>query len=449
MSKSTFSSLFLVASLVSAGALTGCSNDTAQPDQGSTSDLALSANLDFSMPDGAIHENDLSMQQGVDGGQDLAVPPDLATPPDLSPPPDLATPPDLSPPPPDRLTVSGTQILGPDHQVIKLRGWNWGQWEATQPGDGAQNATEGATVIRMPLRWWGQWSDKPTDPPASKIDSRDDNNPTEGYIEHNHVIELDNDINNATNAGLWVILFVDSNCGQASIQNDTVAFCGLAPDGVSPSNFGNDPAQATKFHAVWSYLANKYKDHPHIAMYEALPEPQFGCDSTGCSNKGGAVPVYQGIISAIRAQDTRTPIMVGSTGGYDVDLLVDAAVIPNTPNLVYTGNFLNGGSGHPEKVALLTQFGNAHNVPMFVQQVGSRKDQGDPAGVYTIRDTRATTILSTMNQAGIGWTWWTYRESHSDSGTGFAPYYSAGVTNFILDVDWLNTITKCFDVCTP
>jgi hypothetical protein len=339
----------------------------------------------------------------------------------------------------ERLSLRGTQILGPDGNAIKLRGWNWGQWEATQPQDGADNAQQGATVVRMPLRWWGQYSDKPNTPAEQKIDSRDDASP--GHIEPHHVTQLDADIQNAINAKLWVILFLDSDCGQASLSNDTVAFCGADANG-NPSNFANDPATFQKFLEVWDFLANRYKDYPYIAMYEAMPEPQYSC--TGCDKKALAVPIYQQIIAHIRAIDSRTPILVGPNGGYQVDQLSDATVIPNTPNLVYTADFLNGGSGKPEKVALLSSFATAHNVPVFVQQVGSLKAQGDPPGVYTLRDARAKTILDTLNQAGIGWTWWTYREAHNPNGEGFAPYYTADGVTWHLDQDWLTTLTAEF-----
>jgi hypothetical protein len=32
-------------------------------------------------------------------------------------------------------------------------------------------------------------------------------------------------------------------------------------------------------------------------------------------------------------------------------------------------------------------------------------------------------VLQQLDDDDIGWTWWTYREQNSGSGTGFAPWY--------------------------
>ncbi|HEV8689789.1 MAG TPA: hypothetical protein VGQ91_05810, partial [Ideonella sp.] len=42
--------------------------------------------------------------------------------------------------PAERLTVSGSQLLGPDGKPVWLRGFNWGRHDTAQPEDGKTNA---------------------------------------------------------------------------------------------------------------------------------------------------------------------------------------------------------------------------------------------------------------------------------------------------------------------
>ena len=253
---------------------------------------------------------------------------------------------------PSRLSVSGAQILDPNGTPIILRGWNWGQWGTAQPQDGADNVTQHANVVRVPLRWWGQYGDP-------SVDAYQDGAP--GNIEPGHLTALDAVIQEATAAHLWVDLFVDSNCGQASVSNDTASYCGTV--GGSPANFLNDPAMKQKFVDVWTFLAGRYKDTPYIGMYEILPEPSFTCTATACSDYSTAPTFYASIIPSIRAVDPRTPILVGPDNGYDVRHIA-TAYIPGVSGLIYTADFLSYASTHPEWLSYATSFRTAKNVPI-------------------------------------------------------------------------------------
>jgi hypothetical protein len=308
------------------------------------------------------------------------------------------------PTPTPRLSVRGAEILDPAGAPILLRGWNWGQWGTAQPEDAADNVAQGANVVRIPLRWWGDWGD-------GSVDARRDDAP--GHIDPDHLAVLDGAIRSATDAHLWVDLFVDSNCGQASIENGTVAVCGAAADG-SPASFLNDPASKQRFVELWQFLAARYADTPYIGMYEILPEPNFTCSPKGCSDWSATPSFYASIIPAIRAIDPRTPILVGPAGAYEIRR-IDTAYIPGVDNLIYTGNFLNGASQKPELLAFATDFRTAHDAPVFIQQIGVRQSETEAAAI-------ADNILGLLSRNDIGWTWWTYREQHS-RGTGYAPFW--------------------------
>jgi len=333
-----------------------------------------------------------------------------------------------------RLSVSEAQILDPSGTPIQLRGWNWGQWGSAQPQDAADNAAQGANVVRIPLRWWGYYDNQDANAdPVTRVDSRSDDEP--GHIESGHLRALDQMIHDAACHKLWVVLFLDSNCGQASATGDTAAYCGTASDG-NPANFTNSPSDVETFTQVWEFLVARYRDQPFMGMYELLPEPHLGCPTTPCSNWDAAPAFYAPIIKRVRAIDPSTPILIGPDGGYEIKQIATAHV-PDVSGLIYTGDFLDGAAGHPEYIRYATDFQTNFHAPVFIQQVGSRKEDADP-------DVRATTILEAMNAAQIGWTWWTYRETKSATGKGFAPYWEDNGPPWHEDEAWLRLISDQF-----
>lgn len=321
-----------------------------------------------------------------------------------------------------RLSIDGTQILGPDGAPILLRGWNWGEWGSEETKDAADNAMQGANVVRIPLRWWG---DYPND-----ADARKDGAP--GNIDPAHLTLLDKYVGDAIDKHLWVVLFVDSNCGQASLVRDTVAACGAAPDG-SPRNFMNDPDSKKRFIEAWSFLAQHYASWPYIGMYELLPEPNFGCKAATCADWTVFPKFYAEVLPAVRAGDPRTPVLVGAGRGYDIQQ-IETSFMPGTEGIVYTGDLLQHAASDPTSVGYATAFRDKHHVPVFIQQVGIPKSATNATMLVN-------QVLGQLRDAQLGWTWWTYREPRSPGGNGFAPLYGDPATT---DGAWLALIDGYF-----
>ncbi len=87
-----------------------------------------------------------------------------------------------------RLAVSGAKVLDPSGAEIVLRGYNWGQWGTAQPNDAVDNLAQGASSVRLPLRWWGNW--KPG------VDCKDSASP--GHIEPGRGRRVPDDVSRGT-----------------------------------------------------------------------------------------------------------------------------------------------------------------------------------------------------------------------------------------------------------
>ncbi|WP_394820786.1 glycoside hydrolase family 5 protein [Pendulispora albinea] len=330
-----------------------------------------------------------------------------------------------------------TELLGPDHKPLLLRGWNWGHWGSVQPEDSAAHVTQGANIVRIPLRWWGNYEPNGTPDGKVPIDSRTEI-AADGYIDPRNLAMLEAMIDDAGSKGLWIDMFFDSDCGQAKLEPDD-GYCGKIGD--ERASFWNDPVTKEKFYEAWEFLVKRFRKKPFIAMWELLPEPQFTCGPNGgCKDWHAPVEFYEPLIARIRAIDPATPILVGPNSGYNVQR-IDDVYMPNVKGLIYTGNFLDNGAGHLEWVDLLADFRLRRKVPVFVQQVASHrrpKDGEDDAYTHA----RADAILKKLNANRIGWTWWTYRETKSALGN-FAPYWRDSEKHpWQSSIPWLNLIAN-------
>ena len=296
------------------------------------------------------------------------------------------------------LRVSGQQIVkASDGSPVMLRGMNWGRWGLAQPQDAADNVAQGANCVRIPLRWWGLYS--------GNVDSRQDGATATGGIDSAHLAILDQMIGWASSAGLWIILFVDSDCGQNGLQDaDLTAYCD--PRGTYPggNNFWTDPDERARFIAVWKFVADRYKNTPGLGLFEPLPEP----DPTTAGN-ADITQFYAEVTSAIRATAPGVPFLLGGRS-YSLSLSASAYDADWT-DVVYTGDLFLNTSGTQaqniqnlsDRLQFLVSLRAARNVPIFVQQVGVQSGD-DPSQVYL------NAALSLLATNGVGFAWWLYRD---------------------------------------
>ena len=326
-----------------------------------------------------------------------------------------------------RLRVSGPDLLGPDGHALKLRGWNWGRWGLAQPTDAADNAAQGATCVRIPLRWWGYYE-------GPGIDSRDDTQTATAGIDAAHLAILDAMVAQASAAKLWIILFIDSDCGQNGAQDASeIAYCDPRGEYPNGHNFWTDPGVRARFINVWRFVADRYKDTPYLGLFEPLPEPN---PTSGTDADISAF--YDEVMMAIRAAAPGVPFLLGPRS-YGMKS-AGAAYNAKWTDVVYTGNlFLHTGGTHDENVAdlgarlqVLLDLHTSKQVPVFVQQCGVQSGD-DPDLSYL------NALLSLLNGKGVGYTYWEYRDATNPDAYGVI--YQDGQGGWIPKTAFLSTIS--------
>jgi aryl-phospho-beta-D-glucosidase BglC (GH1 family) len=300
---------------------------------------------------------------------------------------------------PGHLAVRGPDIVDPSGHPILLRGWNWGHFGKAVESDAADNAAQGANAVRLPLRWWGYYIQK-------GIDSRDDAATATGGLSPTLLKKLDDDVRWASNAHLWIILFIDSNCGQRGMQNDeNVAYCDPGKQYPGGHNFWSDPAARARFIQVWRFIANRYKDTPYLGLFEPLPEP-----GTPSTTPPEIKDFYGEVMAAIRQVAPGIPFLIGANKYHTA--LAQSVWNPAWKDVVYTGNLFYRARGEDgglpnfrRRMGQLAELRSKHGVPIFVQQVGVRvEDDPDASNVKA--------VLQELVDNRIGFAYWEYRGSN-------------------------------------
>jgi hypothetical protein len=352
---------------------------------------------------------------------------------------------------PPRLAARGSYVYAPDGTSIRLRGWNWGAKESAQPQDAADNVKQGANVVRVPLSWYyGSNGDSGC---GGAQDSYDPAAP--GFINPASLAALDQQVQWASAAHLWVDVMVrGGDC-----------------------DFWTNPVVISQYRQMWQFLAQRYANTPYIGAYELLSEPhppsQFGNNQVR--------DLYVRVITAVRAIDAETPIIVGNAKDYDIRNLQEV-YMPNQSNIIYTANFYElpayvkqakvGGSmtGYPgyymdegkpssacdyvgrgqqvfmnkEFLSTLmvcaTAFRDRNHAPIFINQIGIRSVT--PQSLKYVRD-----VLGLFALDHIGFTYWDYRTPWAHGSMldgGAAVIWQNKRGTYFTKTLWLSTISSYF-----
>ncbi|MFS8097476.1 glycoside hydrolase family 5 protein [Lentzea alba] len=308
---------------------------------------------------------------------------------------------------PARLSVSGANVVDPAGNPIVLRGYNWGHWGTVQPKDPGDHVAAGANSVRIPLRWWGEWKDN--------VDSYDDDPDNASHIKDEHLTLLTKTIEQASAAGLWITLFVDSDYGQGA--------------NGSRENFWTKPEKRQEFKEVWQFLVRKFKNTPYMGAFEILPEPKPINQTDEAVRK-----FYEEMTLAIREIDRRTPVVVGPNDNYSCSKLEESYTSID-PKIIYTCNYFI--FEYPlNRIQRITDFRRDYNVPMWINQVGIEGCDTDDVALG-----KANTVLDAFKTNAIGWAWWTYRLNGTNECThGIYHLDPTTPTGWKLKKNWRNLV---------
>jgi len=211
-----------------------------------------------------------------------------------------------------RLTVNGSQLLGPDGRPVRLTGSNMqcSGMHGADPQDMHQLLGSGANVVRLIFFWDN------TGYPSPQSDCMTEAAP---YVKASCLHHLQWAVTQITDAGMWVILTIRAKYG-----------AGWEPThGVFQNATLKD-----RMYSMWAHLAQIYKTQDRIAAYEIMSEPRDKSASPMAIKQ-----FYAGGCSAVHAVDARTPCMVGP-GHYYNQFLFTEDILIDDKNVIYTFDFL-------------------------------------------------------------------------------------------------------------
>jgi hypothetical protein len=274
------------------------------------------------------------------------------------------------------LTVDGVPTF--------LAGHGYGHLELALDTDAADDAARGARIVRIPVRLMGPYANR-------TIDGYDPGSP--GNLDPAYLQMVVDRVNEAKAAGLLVVLFVDTNCGQKGhVPGDgEYEYCTFG--GQPGGNFWSADGQFYRdtIAATWTYLATLLRGK--IDVHELGPE-----EAPPSGSVADVKSVYAQLRDAILGVVPEAIFLVGPYS-YDVnkiETIYDPAWASNT---IWTANLLKGAtqSGTPPgsqlaaRIATLTSFVEAHDAPVFIQQIGTESsvDTDD-----TLLDTALTAVAA-------------------------------------------------------
>lgn len=146
--------------------------------------------------------------------------------------------------------------------------------------------------------------------------------------------------------------------------------------------------------AIWGELARRYRDEPTVWAYELLNEPiAHSAENWRDEHCAALEPLYRRMTAAIRAHDPRRIVILGGAR-WNTEFSVFGR--PFDPQLVYA---FHRYWMEAEAVALApyVEFRQRWNVPVWLGETGENTDAW------------AATMRRLAEEAGIGWTWWTWK----------------------------------------
>ncbi|MCE0496688.1 MAG: glycoside hydrolase family 5 protein [Methylacidiphilales bacterium] len=224
------------------------------------------------------------------------------------------------------LKVEGNLLVA-NGRPIRLRGINWGWWHLC-----------GTRYSETDMQHLAQWGANTVRLAFSYNDLETDDNPAvwkeDGFKQFDDVAQW------AKRYGLYVILDMHVTPGGQSPQ----PYCA-----GGRNSLWTDASEQSRFIALWSEIARRYRNRPEVAAYELLNEPGSGQKTPELLHS-----IDQRAITAIRAVDPNKIIVVGGDVGSGPDQLTEAMKFSDN-NILYTFHWYLGAGGNEDFVSEVKQ----------------------------------------------------------------------------------------------
>lgn len=241
-------------------------------------------------------------------------------------------------------------------------------------------ASTGANTVRIPFHY--------------KLFTPEDymgtNDAQEGFRLLDRMIEW------CREAGLYVILDMHDAPGGQTGDNidDSYGY---------PWLLESEPSQR-KFCDIWRTIAAHYRNEPQILGYELINEPVAPYFDNMEELNALLEPLHKRAVAAIRAVDPNHIVLLGGAQwNGNFDLFSDWGY---DRNIMFTCHRY-GGEPTAEAIRGILDFRNRTGLPMYMGEIGHNTAEWMHA------------FCETMDDHGIGWTFWPYKKIGDSSFVGF------------------------------
>lgn len=315
-----------------------------------------------------------------------------------------------------RPTISGEDIVSPG--VTKWVGTNQGNWGENYQPDAATILSYGANVVRILIRWQGDYDVGTDSYSASSV----------GFCLPANYTKFMQELDWLEAQGLWIVFAVDTNYG-----------AGTRGLGTADWNFFDTLDTAGKalyteqYYQFWEFLVRQNMKRSRILCWELLPEPM----QTGSNSSHGQIlkAWYLTLMNRLRAIGGNTaPFLIGGRASYGLNT-VEEVLFPERNDVIYTADFLTNKVQNEDTVAAdieaLCLFRDTYGKPILIQQFG--RNTSDDEGNGTTTENAGLTALNgglfALRAKNVPFTHWQFHQNSTNPGAYALWYKTDGGVN--------------------